>query len=372
MKLILQIKLLPNEEQKQSLLNTIKISNSACNKISEIAWNNQEFNQYRLHHIVYHPIKDSFNLSAQMVVRLIAKVVDAYKLDRKTKRFFKPFGAITYDTRILSYSSKSQEVSIWSVNGRLKIPFVCHRPDWIPFIKGEADLITRKGKFFLLQTVEVSEDGIKDFEEFLGVDMGEKDIATTSDGINFNSDNLNHVRDKYFKVRKSVQIKGTKGCKKLLKRLKGREQRFATITNHTISKKIVKIAKDSNRGIAIENLTHIIERTTVRKSQRRRHHSWAFFQLRNFLEYKAKLRGVLLVAVNPRYTSQICNVCHHFGNRNGKRFECQNCGNIDDADVNAAKNIAQLGGFYKQSRKDVNMLNLVSHIPLNTPSLAAE
>jgi len=371
MKLILQIKLLPTKEQKQSLLDTIKISNLACNKISEIAWDNQEFNQYRLHHIVYHPIKSSFNLTAQVVVRIIAKVIDSYKLDRITKRFFKPFGAITYDTRILSYSNKSQEVSIWSVNGRLKIPFVCHRPDWIPFIKGEADLVTRKGKFFLLQTVEVPENDIKDVKEFLGVDFGITNIVTTSDGINFSSDNLNKVRDKYFKVRKSVQIKGTQGSRKLLKRLKGREQRFATITNHTIAKKIVKTAKDSNRGIAIENLTHIIERTTVRKSQRRKHHSWAFAQLRSFLEYKAKLAGVLLVAVNPAYTSKVCNVCKHIGNRNGKCFECPNCGNIDDANINAAKNIAQLGAFINRPEK-LCMSDSFSHALLNTSLLAAK
>ena len=142
-----------------------------------------------------------------------------------------------------------------------------------------------------------------------------------------------------------------------------------TITNHTISKTIVEKARILNKGIAIEDLTHIRERTTVRKAQRRKHHSWAFFQLRSFLEYKAKLAGVPLKVVNPRYTSKICNVCRHLGNRNGKHFSCPNCGNVADADTNAAKNIAQLGLLCKPGRKDVSMLDLCSHIPLKAVCL---
>ena len=360
MKLTLQIKLLPDEQQSKSLLQTIKECNTICNEISNIAWEKKTFNQFKLHNLVYHSLKQSSNLAAQALVRCVSKVSDAYKLDKKNKRQFKPLGAITYDTRILSYSRKAQAVSIWSVDGRLKIPFVCHNPKYLPYIKGEADLVTRKGKFYLFQTVEIPEDDIENIEEFIGVDFGITDIATLSDGTSFGSENLNKVRDKYFTVRRSVQSKCTKGSRKLLKRLKGREQRHATIVNHTISKQIVEKAKSSGKGIAIEDLTHIRKRMTVRKAQRRRHHSWAFAQLRSFLEYKAKLAGVFLIAVDPRNTSKTCNVCKTIGNRNGKHFSCPNCGNIADADINAAENIAQLGTFCKQSRKDVSMLDYVS------------
>jgi len=366
MKLTLQIKLLPSDEQAKSLLTTLKEANIACNQISDVIWGKKVFNQFKVHHLVYHSLKKTTRLSAQMLVRCISKVVDAYKLNKKIKRSFKPLGAITYDPRILSY--KETSVSIWSVDGRLKIPFVCHNNKYLPYIKGEADFVTKKGKFYLFQTVEVPEDNVKDIEEFIGVDFGITDIASLSDGTSFGSDNLNKVRDKYFKVRRSVQSKCTKGSRTLLKRLKGREQRHATITNHTISKQIVEKAKSLNKGIAIEDLTHIRERMTVRKVQRRKHHSWAFSQLRSFLEYKAKLVGVPLVIVNPRYTSKTCNVCKTIGNRNGKHFSCPNCGNIADADTNAAKNIAQLGLLCKPDRKDVSMLNFVPHIPLKAPS----
>jgi len=372
MKLTLQIKLLPSDKQAKSLLTTLKEANNACNQISNVIWKEKVFNQFKVHHLIYHPLKKVTQLSAQMLVRCISKVVDAYKLDKKIQRRFKPLGAIAYDSRILSYNIEKQIASIWSVDGRLKIPFLCHNPKYLPYIKGEADLVYKKSKFYLFQTVEVPEDNVKDVKEFIGVDLGITNIATLSDGTSFNSEKLNQVRDKYFKVRKSVQSKGTTGSRKLLKRLKGREQRFTTITNHTIAKRIVEKAVTEGKGIAIEDLTHIRERTPVRKAQRRRHHSWAFSQLRSFLEYKAKLAGIPLVVVDPRYTSKICNVCKMIGNRNGKYFTCPNCGSVSNADVNAAQNIAQLGAFYKQPRKDVSMLNFVSHIPLKTDCFSCQ
>jgi len=368
MKLTLQIKLLPTEEQAESLITTLKESNIVCNRISDIIWENKVFNQFKAHYLCYHDLKKSFRLSAQILVRCISKTVNAYKLDKKKKRFFKPLGAITYDSRILSY--KGMIASLWTVDGRFKIPFVCHNSKYLPYVKGEADLVYKKGKFYLFQTVEIPEEDVKDVEEFIGVDFGVTNIATLSDGTNFSSETLNKVRDKHFKVRRSVQRKGTTGSRKLLKRLKGREQRFTAITNHTIAKQIVEKAKSLNVGIAIEDLTHIREKTTVRKAQRRKHHSWAFFQLRSFLEYKAKLVGVPLAIVDPRYTSKTCNMCKQIGDRNGKLFSCPSCGNIADADINAAKNIAQLGLSVTQPGK-MNMFSPISHIYLERPAVSA-
>lgn len=347
MKLTLQIKLLPTQEQFTFLKNTLIEANTACNEISDIAFTKKLYNQFKLHKEVYHPIKSSFNLSAQMVVRCISKVTDSYKLDKKTKREFRPLGAITYDARILSYVKEG--ISMWTVGGRLKIPFVCHNEKYIPYIKGEADLVYKKGKFYLFQTVDVPEEDVKDVETFLGVDFGQTDIAVLSDGTNYNSEQLKKVRKKYSKVRASVQSKGTKGAKKLLKRLSGRERRFVSINNHTISKQIVIKAKVENKGIAIEDLSKI--RFTAKpksKAQKTELNRWSFYQLRQFLTYKSLLNGVKLVVIPPAYTSQTCSVCQHIGTkensfRKGKKFACTNCGNVADADVNAAHNIAAWG-----------------------------
>src|SRR3990167_9751205 len=113
MKLTLQIKLLPDNKQTKSLIETLKECNRVCNEISNTAWQNKIFNTFKLHHVVYHKIKSASKLSAQALVRCIGKVSDSYKLDKKVQRRFKPFGAIAYDTRILSYNIEKQIVSIW-------------------------------------------------------------------------------------------------------------------------------------------------------------------------------------------------------------------------------------------------------------------
>jgi IS605 OrfB family transposase len=365
MKLTLKIKLLPDATQKVLLADTLKEANAACNAISDVAFNKRLYNQFKLHKECYHPIKNRFNLSAQLVVRCISKVADSYKLDRKVQRGFKPLGSIAYDSRILTY--KGFNVSIWCIGGRQSMPYVCHNPKYIPYIKGEADLVFNKGKWYLFQTVDIPDESIKDVEEFIGVDFGQTDIAVLSDGTTFNSTELKKVRKKYSKTRASVQSKGTKGAKKLLKRLSGRERRFVSITNHTISKKIVAKAKEQHKGIAIEDLTNIRKTANSKsKAQKTELNRWSFSQLRQFLTYKAKLSGVHLFAIPPAYTSQTCSVCNHIGTkensfRKGKKFACTNCGNIADADVNAAHNIAAWGVAVNTPEKSSMFCSLHSY-----------
>lgn len=360
MKLTLQIKLLPNIEQSISLKKTIRQVNISCNEISEIAWKNKVFNQFKIHKLSYHKIKKSYDISAQLVVRAISKVADSYKKSRKTKSIFRELGSIAYDSRVLSY--KNGQASLSTVDGRIKMPFVCHNPKYIPYIKGEADLVFKNGKFYLFQTVEIPEDDMKNVEEFTGCDFGQADVCTTSDGINYNSKQLKEVRKHYNKVRASIQSKDTKSSKKLLKRLSGKESRFVSINNHMISKQIVAKAKKENKGIVLEDLTNI--RSTAKpksKAMRTDLNRWSFYQLRKFIEYKGKLNGVKVVAIPPEYTSQTCDTCKHIGIRNGKSFICKYCGNVSDADLNAAKNISTWGCVVNQPEKS-SMLSCAIHI----------
>lgn len=351
MKLTLKIKLLPTSEQAGVLIETMREANAVCNAISDVAWQNKVFNQFKIHNLCYHGFKSTFNLSSQMLVRCIGKVADAYKLDKKTKRTFKPLGGIAYDSRIMTYKSDSI-VSLWCIGGRQKIKFVCHNPNYLPYIKGEADLVYRKGKFYLFQTVDIPEQDVEDVEAFVGVDFGLTDICVTSDGVKHTADTLNAYREHRQKVRSSIQRKGTRSSKRLLKRLSGKERTTATIINHTISKSIVQSAKMQGKGISVEDLTNI-RFTSKRRNKKFRVKlgRWSFGQLRSFIDYKARLSGVKFVVVEPAYTSQTCSVCHSIGTRKNKSFTCTNCGNDMDADLNAAKNIATLGAAVNQPEK---------------------
>lgn len=342
---------MPTDEQANLLLETMKEANAVCNAISDVAWEKRIFNNFKLHHEVYHAYKATFKLSSQVLVRCVAKVADAYKLDKKVKRVFRPLGGIGYDSRIMTYKPNNI-VSLWAIGGRIKIPFVCHNPNYLSYIKGEADLVYRKGKFYLFQTVDIIEDDVKDVEEFIGCDFGQADVCTLSDGTNFNSEQLKKVRKKYSKVRSSVQSKGTKGAKKLLKRLSGRERRFVSINNHSIAKQIVEKAVRENKGIAVEDLSNI-RKTAKPKSKalKTELNRWSFYQLRQYLTYKAQLKGVKLFVVPPAYTSQMCADCFWIGERKGKRFSCKHCGCVADADHNAARNISTWGEVVNSPEK---------------------
>jgi IS605 OrfB family transposase len=342
-----QIKLLPTPEQGNALRKTLEVANTACNYVSKQAWENKTFRQFPLHKLTYRDVRDRFELAAQVVVRVISKVADAYKLDRKARRTFKPQGAIAFDNRILSYNLERKEVSIWTVEGRQRIPFSAgaRQLELLNGQRGESDLCYVKGKFYLFAVCDVETPKPIDVEGFLGVDLGVKNMATDSDGNNYSGGQVNGLRHRHFKIRQRLQGKGTKSAKRRLKQRNKKEQRFAKQENHRISKELVERAKDTGRGIALEDLQGIRERVTVRKSQRRTHNSWSFFDLRNKIAYKAEQAGIPLVLVDPRNTSRTCPKCGSVDKNNRKSqslFACIRCGFSGFADAIAAENIRRV------------------------------
>lgn len=346
MKLIAQIKLVPTDEQHLSLLRTLKTANAACNFVSEQAWQERVFGQFALHKLYYGIVRKQFGLGADVTQRVFAKVSDAYKLNRKVTRAFKPYGAFPFNDRLVSYKLSTSIVSIWTMDGRQKMPFVCgdQQRQLLQGLHGECDLVYRQGKFFLFQTCDVDESPEIDPDGFLGVDLGIVNIATDSDGVVYQGKSVQNVRFRHRKLRSKLQRKGTKSSKRRLKQLSGKERRFVTDVNHMISKQLVRSAQDTGRGIALENLTHIRKRVTARRGQRARLHSWSFAQLRSFVTYKSKRVGIPVVAVDPRNTSRTCPSCGHIDKHNRKtqsNFLCVTCGFAGLADHIAAINIGR-------------------------------
>jgi len=124
----------------------------------------------------------------------LAKVADAYKLDKKTQPRFARQGAIRYDSRILTF--KPDRVSIWTTAGRLKIPYSAgeRQKELLQSQHGESDLIYHKGKFYMASTCEVPAPEPGMAEDFPGVDFGVKTIAATSDGKKLSGRKVNKIR----------------------------------------------------------------------------------------------------------------------------------------------------------------------------------
>jgi putative transposase len=340
MKLTLQTKLVPTPEQHAALLTTMERFNAACAYMAGIAFAAHCTSKFDLQKLVYYDVRDRFKLSAQMTIRAIAKVVECYKRDPSKQVTFRPHGAMTYDERLCSFPSVDR-VSLLTLAGREVMPFVygTYQAARIDRKRGQADLVYRKGIFYLLVTIDIPEPDPAEASEYIGVDLGIQNIAATSDGEMVQGNHINNVRARFSRLRTKLQKKNTKSSKRLLRKRSGRERRFATDTNHCISKRLVKTAQDTTRGIALEDLQGIRERVTVRKRQRRVLHTWSFGQLRQFIEYKAQRDGVQVVAVDAHYTSQECSQCGHIAKANRpsqKVFKCVACGFSCHADTNAA------------------------------------
>jgi hypothetical protein len=184
---------------------------------SQQAWNAQVLARVPVHKLTYDPVREADQLTAQMAVRCIGKVVDGYKLDQKAQRQFKPHGAIAYDDRILNWRVANQQVSIWMLNRRETVNFTCgeHHLALLHYQQGETDLVYRKGKFYLYTTCNVPDDTPLDPEGWIGADLGITNLLTDSDGEIYSARHLLNVRHRYRRLRKKLQKKGTKSAKRL-------------------------------------------------------------------------------------------------------------------------------------------------------------
>ena len=341
----LMVKLNPDREQHQALLETMEHFNEACNYISKLAFENQTANKIRLQHMAYRYLRETYKLSAQMAVRVVGKVSESYRVDKKSLHVFKPHSAMVYDQRILSWKGLDK-VSILTISGRKIIPvrIGSYQEPRINRVVKQSDLILSGNIFYLAVVVDAPESTPDDHVGSIGVDLGVTNLAVDSNGEFYSGENIDKVREQLSNLKAKLQSCGTKSAKRHLRKLKGRESRFRRSINHIISKQLVSKAKDTHCCIALENLKGISDRVTVRHSQRQRHKSWAFNQLRQFIEYKAKIAGVLVKLVDPKNTSRTCPECGFVSKSNRKSqsdFLCQQCGFASHADLVGAINISR-------------------------------
>ncbi len=194
---------------------------------------------------------------------------------------------------------------------------------------------------FAYVSITIPEPPLKEVSNWIGVDRNATGhvavVANPSSGKVWKlGKSAKHIHEKYRNIRKNLQ-KSSKYRK--LKSVRNRESRIVQDLNHKVSKKIVDIAEQNNSGIKLEKLGGIRK---SRKHVRRftgALHSWGFYQLQRFIEYKARLRAIPIAYVEPRNTSKECSRCGSIGTRMGKKFVCKQ-GHVDHADSNAGFNIA--------------------------------
>jgi IS605 OrfB family transposase len=353
-------KLNPTPEQVVKIEATLKAFADSCNYVNEKV-KPTITSASSIQNLVYPELRSIYGLSANLAVRACARVGANRKTAKhkgKPVKSFKPT-SVDYDARIFDFREKDWTVSLTLVEGREHIKLVAsnyQRGKLAGRKPTSAQLCKhRDGQHYIhIQVKDETPQPIKS-DSVIGVDFGRREIAHTTLGDKWDGKQIQQVRDKYSRVRASLQKKATKGtrstrrrARRLLKRLQGRERRFQTWLNHNISKTIVADAIATKSVVAIEDLTGIRERTNTKprnKVERFRSNSWAHRQLRQFLEYKGLQKAIEIVAVPPAWSSQTCHKCLHIGLRSEKSFKCTNdsCLWHGDSDWNAAVVISLIG-----------------------------
>jgi putative transposase len=347
-----RLPLCPTSEQEPALLETARQFTEAFNTVCETGWLGNERNGVRLHHLTYRSLKDRLpdlvsDLHIQARVKATEALKSAFTRRRQGRKVSCPQSSLCsprYNVHTFKLDWQAGRVKLSTTSGRTEVPFQ------LPAVfawatEGKvctADLVQRKGRFWLHVVIETPAPKIRPRKVAVGIDLGLCHPAVTSAAEFLGEKRWKEVEARLFRQKRQCQSKGSKSAKRRLRILRGRQARFRRDCDHILSKRIVESVPPGGT-VVLENLTDIRRRVKQRKGkQSRRLHAWSFAQLREFVVYKAEAKGVRVAFVDPRHTSQTCSRCGHQHRSNRKSqslFQCRSCGFTLHADLNGARNI---------------------------------
>jgi len=194
---------------------------------------------------------------------------------------------------------------------------------------------------------ESSEPEYSDEGNRMGIDLGIKCPAVSycmDESVKFygNGRKNKYIRRHYKYLRKKLQKAKKPDA---VKRIKDKEQRIMRDIDHKLSHDMVETAVAHKvKVIKLEQLQNIRSTTRTSRKNNPSLHTWSFYRLAQFIEYKAKLAGISVEYVNPAYTSQRCPLCgdiHHAKDRN---YTCK-CGFHIHRDLLGSMNICHSTEF---------------------------
>ena len=385
----IKLKVLADDRQIQKFRELTEAYRSACNFVSDYVFEHGcELNVLKLHKALYRTVREKFGLKSMMACSVFRTVAARYKTVREQMKqkpyrykdsewkyksiprtlewlekpieFCRPQADFVKE-RDYSFIEGGSVVSMNMLKSREKMDFCNkHFSEYFDgsWKFGTAKLVSLKGKWYL--HIPVSKEIGKKFSKrktsrIVGIDRGLRFLSVAYDGERtsfVDGKTISRKREKFAKVRSELQAKGTYSAKRALRRLSGRENRWMSDVNHRVSKTLV----DSyGRGtlFVLEDLTGIsFDEQNLRrgKGQKRELRSWSFYQLEQFLAYKAEEAGSSILKVSPRYTSQRCPKCGRIRKESRKHatheYVCDACGYRSNDDRVGAMNIRELGKLW--------------------------
>lgn len=355
----------------------------ACNFVSQYIFDHDfELNSAKLNKILYGTVRSKFALKSQLAQSTFRTATARYKTTQtqlaqnhyrykaeriprtlewltKPVKFRRPQCDLVRD-RDYSFVENGAVLSINTLDKRARVKFAGEF--WAEYLDGSwnlgtAKLLNLKGIWYLHipATKAVEEFSRENVQHVVGIDRGLRFLAVTYDEhgkTEFKRGRqILRKRHSFLKVRRQLQAKGTKSAKRALVRLSGRENRWMSDVNHCLSKTLVE-KYGANTLFVLEDLTGIsFEESVLNRGSKANNdlRSWAFYQLEQFLAYKAHERRSEVLKVSARYTSQRCPKCGSIDKTNRHHhtheYVCQ-CGYRSNDDRVGAMNIQLLGTLW--------------------------
>lgn len=201
--------------------------------------------------------------------------------------------------------------------------------------------ITKKSNKWMAQIAVTIPTTEKTGTKVLGVDLGLKVPAVASTDCEkvrfFGNGRENKFMKRKFRARRKEL--GQKKKLNAIKKLDNKEQRWMKDKDHKVSREIVDFAKENNISvIRLEKLANIRQTARTSRKNNKNLHTWSFYRLALFIEYKAKLEGIKVEYVNPAHTSQTCPSCGSRNKAKDRTYSCP-CGFKKHRDIVGAMNI---------------------------------
>lgn len=389
-----KLKLIVNKEQSERLAEVSSAYRDACNFVSQWVFDHGLLlDSLKIQKQLYHEVKERFRLNSQLTISVFKTVIARYKtvkeqlfkkparykvrekvVDGKKKGVYKivprtlewlwhplHFKALQCDqVRNRNYRISRQLVALTTMHGTVKCDFYA-TPYFHDLLNagwkmGTAKICYQRKKWYLL--VPMSSPG-KDVplspqkvDAIVGIDRGLRFLVATTDDKGNNSflhgKSVTHKRHQFEKKRRILQIHNTKSSRRRIRLMEKRENRWMSDINHQISKALVD-RYGSRTLFVLEDLTGVSfdeENLNRSKKQKKDLTSWAFYQLEQFLSYKAQGAGSMVLKVPAHYTSQRCPKCGKILKSNRKHtkheYSCS-CGFRSNDDRVGALNLLYLG-----------------------------
>lgn len=351
MKLTTKIRIFPNKKEAELLQNQ---SNQYIALVNELLQDKYPFKVKKI------------KIPLPSVVKSQA-IMDAISIKRKKQKnvkLKKPIYFVNNQNYKIDVENNFINFPLWKDKCKrfiFKILLTEQNKEMLKNKNGTLRVVQKSGKWYAQIAIEINEEKNKD-SGIMGIDLGLKipAVVSTKDKINFFG---NGRQNKYIRRRYNSRRKKLGKAKKLnaIKKSKDKEARIMRDINHKLSRQIVDFAKAEKVGkIRIENLSGIRQTTKTSRKNAKALHRWNFFQLQNFIDYKAKLLGIKIERINPKYTSQICPICGHLNKAIDRKYVCRFCEFTGHRDIIASRNI-----------RDSRTVEGGVGIPENSPAIGA-